>query len=110
MNRLFFLAALMVFAAALPAYAQQNIADVIYPRGEPRNEMLGSAVPTEQNRSHVSAIQQELKARGYKIKVDGSFGPKTRAALKKFQKTQGLAQSGMPDEPTLGALGITQLY
>jgi len=102
------IAALFVLAAPSPGAAQQNMADVIYPAGEPRSDLISNAVP-EKNRSHVSAVQAELKARGYKIRVDGAFGPKTRSALKTFQKAQGLAQTGVMDNPTLAALGVSTL-
>ena len=72
-----------------------------------------TGVPTPDSRSRrstVTAAQAELKARGYKIKVDGSFGPKTRATLKRFQKKQGLAQTGVLDDPTVSALGIAATY
>jgi peptidoglycan hydrolase-like protein with peptidoglycan-binding domain len=52
--------------------------------------------------------QQELKDHGdYAGTVDGKFGPKTAAALKKFQKSNGLKQSGELDTQTASKLGVT---
>lgn len=44
--------------------------------------------------AHVSWLQEALKALGYDIKVDGSFGPKTEATLKQFQKDKGIDVDG----------------
>ena len=56
----------------------------------------------------VKAIQQELKDRGlYNGSVDGIFGSATEAAVKKFQKQQGLTADGIAGPQTLKKLGIT---
>ena len=56
----------------------------------PQNTQLASAP------SDVRRLQQALKTLGYdpKLKVDGDFGDKTRAALKAFQKSVGLPADG----------------
>ncbi len=38
--------------------------------------------------------------------TDGKMGPKTRAAVKAFQKAHNMAQTGELDAATLGALGV----
>lgn len=48
----------------------------------------------------VKAIQWALKDMGYSIAVDGSFGPKTKAAVKKFQKKMGIKQDGIVGKNT----------
>ena len=54
------------------------------------------------------AVQRQLSKRGYyKGTIDGQFGPASRDALKKFQKTQGLKPPGDIDEDSLDALGFT---
>ena len=54
------------------------------------------------------AVQRQLAKRGYyKGAVDGQFGAESRDALSRFQKKQGLKQTGRVDEPTLEALGFT---
>jgi peptidoglycan hydrolase-like protein with peptidoglycan-binding domain len=55
----------------------------------------------------VRAAQEALKRRGYDPgQIDGNFGPKTSAAVKEFQKTQGLPETGLLDRKTRDSLGI----
>ena len=57
--------------------------------------------------SAVTQIQTKLKNWGYyNGGVDGIYGSKTVAAVKKFQKTNGLAVDGICGNKTLAALGI----
>lgn len=104
-----FFIALCVPGPMSDARAQQNMADVIY-GGQQAQSSLLSNIPAEGNRSHVSAVQHELRSRGYKIRVDGKFGPKTRAAVRKFQRKQGLAVTGALDRDTLQALQLSNFY
>lgn len=46
------------------------------------------------NTTAVCWLQWELNNRGYKLTVDGSFGPATLAALKAYQKANGLEVDG----------------
>ncbi len=98
-------ALMTVIAFAHPAVAQQNMADRVYGGGDGGMDIM-SSIPSEGNRSKVSAVQHELRSRGYKITVDGKFGPKTRAAVLKFQRKQRLPQTGALDEATLRALQL----
>jgi peptidoglycan hydrolase-like protein with peptidoglycan-binding domain len=53
----------------------------------------------------VARVQRALKAKGmYSGKIDGDFGPKTRAAVEKFQKTVSLPQDGVVGKETFRAL------
>ena len=53
--------------------------------------------------------QKQLKASGYHPgPLDGMWGGKTEAALKKFQQARGLDITGELDENTKYALGLTQ--
>jgi peptidoglycan hydrolase-like protein with peptidoglycan-binding domain len=54
----------------------------------------------------VKDIQEALNKAGAKLKVDGIMGKKTHAAIKNFQKKQGLKVTGEPDKETLAKLGI----
>ena len=57
--------------------------------------------------SVVTKIQQTLKNAGYyTYTVDGIFGSRTTAAVKKFQKAYGLTVDGICGAQTLAALGI----
>ena len=54
----------------------------------------------------VMALQEALNKSGAKLKVDGMMGGKTKAALRKYQKANGLKASGMVDNPTKMKLGL----
>ena len=57
--------------------------------------------------STVKTIQQKLKNWGYYTgKVDGIFGAKTKAAVKYFQRKNGLTADGIVGNNTLKALGM----
>ena len=52
--------------------------------------------------------QQKLKDDGdYTGQIDGKMGPKTAQALKKFQQSNGLSQTGRLDQQTASKLGIS---
>jgi|SRR5579864_3603619 len=55
--------------------------------------------------SKVKEAQQALQQAGlYKGKVDGKFGPQTKAAVKEFQKENGLKQTAHLDSATMKKL------
>jgi peptidoglycan hydrolase-like protein with peptidoglycan-binding domain len=66
----------------------------------------------------VEAVQQALVNLGYNIGstgpngdgVDGKFGEKTKAAVKKFQTSKNLYSDGIVGDNTAGALGVQPLY
>lgn len=56
----------------------------------------------------VKALQQQLNAAGYNLDVDGSYGPKTQAAVKDYQTKQGLQVDGIVGSQTSASLaGLT---
>lgn len=62
------------------------------------------ALTTSQNRQ----VQQKLKNWGYyKGSVDGIYGPKTKEAVKYFQRKNGLAVDGIVGKKTAAAMGIS---
>ena len=70
------------------------------PGGGNGGQPVGGSLP--------EAVQRQLAKRGYyKGVVDGQFGAESRDALTRFQKKQGIKQTGKIDEPTLEALGFT---
>ncbi|HXG05342.1 MAG TPA: peptidoglycan-binding domain-containing protein [Candidatus Binatia bacterium] len=59
------------------------------------------------NREQVRAAQQALKDKGlYDAEVDGIMGPKTREAIREFQKKENLKETGRLDAETLARLGV----
>ena len=57
--------------------------------------------------STVTKIQQKLRDAGYySYTIDGIYGSRTTAAVKRFQKANGLTADGICGEKTLAALGI----
>jgi peptidoglycan hydrolase-like protein with peptidoglycan-binding domain len=52
----------------------------------------------------VRTLQTSLNRNGASLAVDGIIGPKTTAAIKSFQRSQGLRATGDPDWPTRSAL------
>lgn len=58
--------------------------------------------------AEVTAIQERLKERGlFNEGVTGYYGEATKAAVLKFQKQQGISQTGIAGPQTLRALGIS---
>ena len=55
----------------------------------------------------IEAIQRALVERGFDPgKVDGAMGWRTRGAIRAFQRSVGLADTGQTDDATLEALGL----
>ena len=67
-------------------------------------EVVEAALSTTQ----VKTVQTKLKRWGYYTgSVDGVYGPKTKAAVKLFQKRNGLSVDGVVGPKTAAALGMT---
>jgi peptidoglycan hydrolase-like protein with peptidoglycan-binding domain len=59
------------------------------------------------NQEQVRAAQQALKDKGHDPgAIDGVLGTKTQAALRDFQKKEGLKESGRLDAQTMAKLGV----
>jgi hypothetical protein len=68
--------------------------------------MTNAQSSSMQKVSDVRSAQQALKDSGYSVgAVDGKMGPKTAAALRKFQKDHDIKATGRLDSRTLAALG-----
>ena len=66
---------------------------------ELKNLKIGSRGET------VRALQILLSGRGYSCgSIDGAFGAKTAAAVKKYQKANGLTADGIAGKKTMSAL------
>lgn len=54
-------------------------------------------------------VQEKLSDQGFNPGTpDGKLGPSTQQALRDFQKSKGLPQTGQPDPQTRTALGIQE--
>lgn len=74
------------------------------PIGTPASAQSGM-----QDAETVRKVQKQLNDRGMQAgPVDGILGPKTRAALQEFQRSQGLQGGGNLNQQTLAALGVQQ--
>ena len=66
-------------------------------------------VNAKSSSSDIKLVQQKLKNWGYYTgAVDGIYGAKTTAAVKLFQKRNGLVVDGIVGNKTLAAMGISQ--
>jgi murein L,D-transpeptidase YcbB/YkuD len=52
----------------------------------------------------VADLQTSLSAAGYPLEIDGDFGPLTDAAVRRFQRDNGLVGDGIAGPQTLAAL------
>lgn len=76
-------------------------------KGAPSASVAPGGAATDQGLLVAMRAQLELKRLGhYNGAIDGVVGPDTQSALKRFQQSQNLAQSGVLDNATLGKLGI----
>lgn len=82
------------------------LADILVGNKEPYNYPEGfKPIRTE----IIIEMQEILAQKGYNIgPPDGKLGPKTRSALKHFQKENDLKQDGYPNKDTLIKLNIYQ--
>lgn len=69
----------------------EPIADVLKPDGDDDQR----ALTLWSTGNDVEALQEGLTALGYKTKVDGVYGPRTRSAVARFQKAYDLKVDGI---------------
>jgi hypothetical protein len=73
----------------------------------PTSQPVAPALLLPPTKDTISRVQVELKKRGFDPgPPDGSIGPKTRKALRRFQQAQRVQMTGEIDTATLEALGI----
>jgi peptidoglycan hydrolase-like protein with peptidoglycan-binding domain len=69
---------------------------------------LSKELPAVEHPNDVNRIQQTLLDKGhYSGKVDGVFGLRTRASIRRFQEAENLPVTGQLDTQTAGRLGVT---
>lgn len=101
-SRRFFRAAAGVF---LVVGILALLASILFPSAPSADDAVSSY---GSRGAEVIAIQERLKERGlFHEDITGYFGDKTREAVLRFQKQQGISQTGTAGPLTLKALGIS---
>jgi peptidoglycan hydrolase-like protein with peptidoglycan-binding domain len=99
-------------------FGQQFYVQIVVPEptAKPTNTPLPTVEPTAKPVENwpivqypdkglfVTAVQYLLRAEGYALAADGTFGPQTKSAVKSFQGTKGLAVDGIVGPNTWQAL------
>lgn len=74
----------------------------------PDNSSTGNVILEEgDNGPRVESLQRALNANGASLTVDGAFGPATDAAVRAFQRANGLTADGIAGPDTLRALNLS---
>lgn len=90
-----------------PQSTQQNESANGSMNSMPSSAPQGSQSGDEHNPTTVRSAQQALKEKGFDVgTVDGQMGPNTESALRNFQQSKNLPQTGNLDQQTLAALGV----
>lgn len=80
-----------------------DVEDILQPEANPY-KLIKTLLKRGDQGESVKWLQFELNRRGYTLAVDGFFGSKTAAAVRAFQKDNGLAQDGIVGSKTFGVL------
>lgn len=88
-------------AKAKAALAQQEAATIGVASADRRPVLHRGETGPE-----VADLQSQLRALGFDIAVDGSFGPATELAVKQFQLRQGIASDGIVGPETWDLLSV----
>lgn len=70
------------------------------------NAMASTRLRLKDTGALVKTLQRNLTAAGFEVPETGYFGPKTEAAVKRFQASKGLIADGVAGPRTLLALGM----
>lgn len=101
------LATVASLALALPAMAQTNGSMKPGSQSQMSTQAQNEINPSQLDRQQIRHIQTALDQKGFNVRhVDGKWGPRTEAALKKFQQKQNLQGNGQLDQQTLAQLGV----
>ncbi len=107
-------AAALLAATSATAFAAGSTAQSPAPNTAPQRTMnkpaksQASLPSTDHTMSarRVEEIQAALQSKGEHVATDGVWGPKTTAALRDFQKKNGLKQTGRYDQATAQKLNV----
>jgi hypothetical protein len=94
-------------AAGTPVQVNTATYVTTAPPSEPAAPAAAAAAPAADPVALTARAQARLQELGYPVgKADGVLGPRTRAALQKYQRAKGLSVTGTLDQATLASLGI----
>jgi peptidoglycan hydrolase-like protein with peptidoglycan-binding domain len=96
-------AIILVVAFTLAAFASHSVVFAKEAKSSKKQSVAQSK--KKLSTAQIKMVQQALSEAGYKIKVDGKMGRQLRAALKKYQKKNGLKVTGRIDKATLEKVG-----
>lgn len=97
------IAIILVVACTLAAFASHSVVFAKEAKSTKKQSVAQSKKKVDT--AKIKTVQQALVDAGYKIKVDGKMGRQLRAALKKYQKKNGLKVTGRIDKATLEKIG-----
>jgi hypothetical protein len=86
----------------------RKIAAVV-PVGSGGARRTGGSTALNLSSDQIREVQTVLKERGFNVVVDGRIGPRTIEAITIFQRQQGLEVSRSIDNPTISALGLSNM-
>ncbi|MBI5190743.1 MAG: peptidoglycan-binding protein [Nitrospirae bacterium] len=66
--------------------------------------VFNGPVKRDDRGAKVAQVQEWLCLNGYQVKIDKDFGPATELAVRRFQKSNRLPETGTVDEPCFNAL------
>lgn len=79
---------------------------MIHKEGAEEKKLIGESIPFEKN-PNIKAVQKLLVIYGYNPgKIDGMMGARTRVAVERFQKDNGLKPTRFVDEETWAKLKV----
>src|SRR5438477_230085 len=95
------------YGGAYPYYDHGYYDDSYYASSEYSQEPYARNYESTNADSSVSQVQSALAREGYyRGAIDGSLGPATRSALRRYQRDHGLDASGQIDQSIIEALGL----
>ena len=99
---------LIIISACVSAFGVINVSQVIKQENADVVETIAKLDSVEAAVANTREVQTRLKKWGYYTgSVDGINGPKTIAAVKKFQKRYGLTQDGIVGPLTAAKMGLS---
>jgi hypothetical protein len=99
--------ALATLAVAALGFGVQSPARAAAPTPPAASTTPAQAHQAPMTRHRVERVQEALNANGAKLDIDGVWGGKTEAALKRYQQQQGLKVTGHLDHATRQHLHMT---